>query len=409
MPQELTIQEAALAVVRRLREQGHQALWAGGCVRDMLLGCAPVDIDVATDATPERIVQLFRGTRKVGMQFGVVLVRQGRHWIETATFRTDVDYQDGRRPEHVVFTTAEHDAERRDFTINGLFYDPVEQRVIDYVGGRQDLTARIVRAIGEPDRRFAEDHLRLMRAVRFATRFGFAIEPVTTEAIRRQAERIKRISPERVREELEKMLSHVSRSQAVEQLAGLGLLQHLWPGPDWPRERLTAAVRRLAALPPDTDFPLAMAALLHDVPARELEEVGRALRCSNQQIDELVWLVGSEPALHRAAAMSLAEFKRLLAHSRFGDLLELHRAVLASRALPLTTYERAVAWRESIPPEEITPPPLVTGDDLIAMGLQPGPRFGQILDVLYDAQLNRELITREAALERARTAAAQGQ
>ena len=200
-------QDAAMAVVRRLRDHGHTAYLAGGCVRDMLLGREASDYDVATDATPDKICSLFSRTRKVGVQFGVVLVRQGRHWIETATFRTDVNYEDGRRPERVEFTTAEEDARRRDFTVNGLFYDPLEDRVIDYVAGRRDLEDGVIRAIGEPAARFAEDHLRLLRAVRFATRLGFQIEPETARAIRSHAAKIERISPERIREELEKMLA----------------------------------------------------------------------------------------------------------------------------------------------------------------------------------------------------------
>ncbi|HON66141.1 MAG TPA: CCA tRNA nucleotidyltransferase, partial [Phycisphaerae bacterium] len=198
----LSIQDAALAVVKRLRDAGHEALWAGGCVRDMLLGIEPSDIDVATSAHPPQIVELFRRTREVGVQFGVVLVKQGPHWIEVATFRTDVNYVDGRRPERVVFTTAEEDAQRRDFTINGLFYDPLDRRVIDYVGGEQDVRSGIVRAIGEPSHRFAEDHLRLLRAVRFTTRFGFQLDPATAAAIREHAAGLARISAERIREEL---------------------------------------------------------------------------------------------------------------------------------------------------------------------------------------------------------------
>ncbi len=430
MAERMTIQEAGLAIVRRLREHGHQALWAGGCVRDMLLGLPPTDVDVATDAVPDQIVSLFRKTRKVGAQFGVVLVRQGPYWIETATFRSDVDYADGRRPERVVFTTAEHDAQRRDFTINGLFYDPLENQVIDYVGGQADLTAGIIRAIGDSAQRFAEDHLRMLRAVRFAARFHFQIEPATAGAIREHASKITRISAERIREELDKMLSHPSRATSLRLIADLNLLPHLWPtdaaadidanvaaglrtgrsdpaassepGASATGSALDAAIRRLNALPDRADFVIVMAAWLADRDPVNVRRIARALRCSNEQTDDLVWLVSRQHQLADVERMSLAEFKKLMAHPRFDDLLELHRAVLVADTRPPDTYESARGRAAGIPPAEVAPPPLVTGEDLIAAGLQPGPRFKQILDTLYDAQLNLEITDRAAALERMR-------
>src|SRR4051794_39693814 len=204
----------ALAVVRRLREAGHVAYFAGGCVRDQLLGLTPKDYDVATDAPPQRVRELFTRTDAVGAAFGVILVRQRRSQIEVATFRTDLEYRDGRRPEGVRFATAEQDAQRRDFTINGLFLDPIEDRVIDYVGGQADLKDKVLRAIGNPDERFAEDHLRLLRAIRFAARFGLIIEPATDEAIARHAQHLARISPERIAEELRQMLTPPTRPTA---------------------------------------------------------------------------------------------------------------------------------------------------------------------------------------------------
>ncbi len=394
----LNLQEAALAVVRRLREHGHEALWAGGCVRDMLLGSPPADIDVATDAPPDAITQLFRRTRKVGVQFGVVLVGQGRHWIETATFRTDIDYRDGRRPEQVVFTTAEEDTKRRDFTINGLFYDPVECRVIDYVGGQADLEARIVRAIGNPEERFAEDHLRMLRAVRFACRLGFDIDPATVEAITRHADRIQRISPERVREELEKMLSHPSRAHAVDWLARLGLLAHLPLGTGWKQERLERACRVLRALPEAADFPLALAALLTDFSSAQAGGTARGLRCSNLQTSDLTWMTAHRADLDVVAGMSLAAFKKLAAHARFSDLLALHQAICTADGRSLEANIAARQRLAAIPPGQIAPPPLITGEDLIALGLTPGPAFSRILETLYDAQLNGQLADRSSAL-----------
>ena len=398
----LHLEGAGLAVVRRLRQHGYEALWAGGCVRDMLIGLTPGDIDVATSAPPEEVVRLFTRTRQVGAQFGVVLVHQGPWWIEVATFRTDLGYQDGRRPTGVKFTTAEQDASRRDFTINGLFYDPIAKRVIDYVAGQRDLAAGLIRAIGEPAARFAEDHLRMLRAVRFATRLGFAIEPATAEAIREHAAKITRISPERIREELEQMLALPSRGESIEQTARLGLLVHLWPGSNWPTERVARAVAVLRALPAGADFVLAIAALLHDEAPAEVARVARALRCSNDQIEHLAWLVGNRQRVDEAGTMSLAAFKKLLAHPRFEHLVALHEAVCQAGGQPADACAEARRRRGSIAPQGISPPPLVTGEDLIAAGLQPGPRFKQILDALYDAQLNNELADREQALHKMR-------
>ncbi len=403
MKRPMSIQDAALAVVERLRRNGHEAFWAGGCVRDMLLGHEPADIDVATNAPPDRIIELFTHTRKVGAQFGVVMVRQGPHWIETATFRSDADYRDGRHPEQVRFTTAAEDAQRRDFTINGLFYDPVKKRVIDHVEGQKDLQAGVIRAIGDPARRFAEDHLRMLRAVRFSARFGFPIEPLTAAAIREHADRITRISPERIREELEKMCDRPSRSDAIRQIGQLGLIEHLWPDAHWPAERLDSAVRALEQLPEQAGFNLSMAALLHESPPAEAARIARDLRCSNQQTDRVAWLVEHIDEIHHAGALCLPAMKKLIAHPGFNELLDLHKAVCLAHGLPLDDNEAARQRQASIPPDEVAPPPLITGDDLINLGLTPGPRFKEILDRLYDEQLDNRLTTREQALERMRS------
>ncbi|NLX14275.1 MAG: CCA tRNA nucleotidyltransferase [Phycisphaerales bacterium] len=399
MHRTLNIMQAAENVVRRLRQYGFEAYWAGGCVRDMLLEREPKDFDVATSAPPAEIMRIFSHTRQVGAKFGVVMVCQGRFWIETATFRTDLDYQDGRHPEQVVFTTAEYDAQRRDFTINGLFYDPLEQKVIDYVGGRDDLEAGIIRAIGDADQRFEEDHLRLLRAVRFAARFGFAIEPDTAQAIRRHAAQITTISPERIREESEKMFDHHSRAVSLGLLMDLGLLPHLWPGESV--KHITppkTAIEIVQHLPEQADFVLTLAALLHKQPVANVRRIGHDLRCSNRQTDDLAWLIGHYARLDQAATMDLASFKKLLAHPRFGDLLDLNAAVGAAKDVPSTSIQAARHRCAEIPLDEIAPLPLVTGEDLIERGLQPGPDFKQILDRLYDAQLNKQLTTREKAL-----------
>lgn len=401
-------QSAAARIVRELKAQGHEAYWAGGCVRDMLLGRPPADIDIATSARPEQIIRLFPRTRKVGVQFGVVLVRQNTHWFEVATFRQDIDYADGRRPERVVFTSAQEDAKRRDFTINGLFYDPEAGQIIDYIGGKADLEAHIIRAIGVPAERFAEDHLRMLRAARFTARFGFSLDPVTAGAIRDHAPCLARISAERIREELAKMLAHPARAQAVTLLAELGLTAYLWPGANWSDAQLANGAAVLGHLPEPVDFVLGMAGLLHDRSAIEAEAIGRTLRCSNREIDDLSWLVGRHARLHDVPKLSLAEFKLLAAHARFDGLLTLHRAVCQVQGRGLEGYELAVQLRRQIPPEELAPAPFVTGEDLIASGREPGPDFKRILDLLYTAQLNDELRTRAAAMDRLRDLLASG-
>jgi len=272
--------------------------------------------------------------------------------------------------------------------------------VIDYVDGRADLEAGILRAIGDPDQRFAEDHLRMLRAVRFARHFDFQIEPTTAEAIRKQAARIAKISPERIREELEKILSHPSRALAVREIAELELLGHLWLGAQWSSEQLDRVIKVITALPDDADFVLAFAGLLGEFDLAEVKRAGRELRCSNQQIDDAAWLVKNRLRLDETEEMSLAEFKKLLAHERFDDLLTFHKAVCLSQNKSLDGYNAAIKRRATIPPDEIAPPPLVTGEDLIEMGLEPGPRFKEILEKLYDEQLNKQLNSRGQALEK---------
>ena len=262
----MTMLAAATLVVRQLQEVGHVALFAGGCVRDKLMHKRPNDYDVATSAEPKQVVALFRRTQQVGAKFGVVLVRISRHPIEVATFRRDLDYHDGRRPTAVEFTDAREDAIRRDFTINGIFYDPIRRKVVDYVNGQVDIKAKIIRAIGEPSRRFAEDHLRLLRAIRFAAKLEFKIEPTTWSAMCANAAKIVDISPERIREELDAMLSHPSRARAFELIVKSGLLPHLWPQAKAICPSASQSHAIFSAMAPDASFELALAAILHTQP-----------------------------------------------------------------------------------------------------------------------------------------------
>ncbi len=413
--------EDAIAVVRRLHDAGHVAYFAGGCVRDALLGLEPKDYVVATDAPPPRVRGLFPRTQAVGAAFGVIIVWQGDSQIEVATFRADLDYVDGRRPEGVVFTTAEEDAKRRDFTINGLFFDPLEQKVIDYVGGQADLKSRTLRAIGNPGERFAEDHLRLLRAVRFAARFGLTIDPATADAIRQHAEHLKCISPERIAEELRLMLTPPGRVSAWQVLWEFGLLQvilrFLPERSDRPDEDRSAKAI-FPQLGPGTSVPFGLAlagvvlgyrlsgtaarsAAALTTPAeagRAVQACQKALKISNEEADQMAaslslsFLLADEPP-------SVARMKRFLS-GRYAaearsvlDALERSDFSLSSRIGWLKT--QFAAFDET----DVAPPPLITGDDLTAAGLVPGRVFKAALDATYDAQLEGRVSTREQALE----------
>ncbi len=390
--------EPAVSLVRELTDAGHEALLAGGCVRDLLLGRTPQDYDVATSAPPDEVCALFRPTRKVGVQFGVVLVKRRRRWIEVATFRTDGPYEDGRRPSSVTLTNARHDALRRDFTVNGMFLDPLTQEVVDYVNGGADLDAGVIRAIGDPAERFAEDYLRLLRAVRFAARLKFELETQTLGAIRQLAARAADVAAERVREELEKMLAHPHRRQAWDLLHECGLTPHLWPGAKddvAPRKRVGGFFDRL---PADSSSELALAFILANCDQHRIESVGRALTLANEQIQTIRWLVAHQGDLDEPAAPSCSAFKRLLAHPAFDALHALANARYTDLSDAESRADTLTARIAEIPKAAIAPPPFVRGDDLIARGLRPGPAFTEILDGLYTRQLEEEFADRDAAL-----------
>ena len=389
---------AAVEIIHNLTAAGHAALLAGGCVRDLLRGSPPKDYDVATDATPDRVCQLFRATRKVGVQFGVVLVRKRRRWIEVATFRSDGPYLDGRHPARVTFSDARQDALRRDFTVNGMFLDPLKGLVIDYVDGRADLEAELIRCIGEPSERFEEDHLRLLRAVRFAARLRFDVEPATFAATQANAPKLLKVAAERVREELEKMLTHPARRQAFKLMEQAGLLPYLWEGAAWQPEQLAAARSLLERLPAEAPFELAFAALVADRRPQEIHTICRALACSNDQREATVWLVRHQADLDQPDAIPLAGLKRLMAHGSFTALRTLAEAryqVLPDGRERGAALERRLA---AIAPEAVQPPPLVTGDDLAQRGVEPGPIYKEILDELYTRQLDETVRTHPAAL-----------
>lgn len=414
--------EDALNVVRALRDAGHIAYFAGGCVRDELLGLVPKDYDIATDAHPSVVRDLLgRGrTRAVGAAFGVILVHEGQSQIEVATFRTDLEYRDGRRPSGVVFTSAEEDARRRDFTINGLFRDPLvadpaDDGIIDHVGGKRDLADRVLRAIGEPARRFDEDYLRMLRAVRFAARFELAIEPATWEAIVRFAPRLAQIAPERVADELRRMLAHESRGAAWRLLWESGLLAVILRTlsekvPDMPPHRPVMAY--LASIGRPISFPLAVAGTLievrhaAEVPIRVILEPAevkqaaaacrKALRYSNEEEAGLEGAMGLWPLLQETAPR-VAALKRFLAGPFSGDARMLLAALSSQTSLAARIAWLAERFME-LERTDFAPPPLLTGDDLVAAGLTPGPAFKRILDEVYDAQLEGRITTKQEAL-----------
>ena len=439
------MREHAIHVVRELRRNGFQSYLAGGSVRDMLLGLEPTDYDVTTDATPDEVMRIFPLTYATGAQFGVVLVpvpREGReidavgppHPIEVATFRSDGIYLDGRHPEKVQYSRSpEEDVQRRDFTINGLLMDPMDgDRILDFVGGQADLAAGIVRAIGDPERRFLEDKLRMLRAVRFAARFGYVIDPPTFAAIQKLAPTIHQVSRERVRDELTKMLTEGHARQAFELLDTTGLLKEVLPeivrmhGVDQPPQFHPEGdvwihtMLLLEQLPAGCSRTLAWGALLHDVgkpptfrvaPDRirfdghvevgvaMAHEICRRLHFSNDDTEQIEALVANHMRFKDVERMKDSTLKRFLRLPRFNEHMELHRIDCNASHGGLDLYNFVAEKLRTTPPEDIRPEPMLTGKDLIAMGYAPGPRFKEILAAVEDAQLEGRLHSGQEAAE----------
>jgi putative nucleotidyltransferase with HDIG domain len=436
--------QSARNVLDRLRAAGFQAYWAGGCVRDLVMGREPHDYDVATDAPPDQVVKLFPGSLTVGAQFGVVLVPGDPKPVEVATFRSDGIYLNGRHPAEVRFTRRpEDDVRRRDFTINGLMYDPVDGRVLDFVGGQADIRARRVRTIGDPEARFGEDRLRMLRAVRFAARFDFAIDPATFEAIRELAPAIHEVSWERIRDEIVKTLTEGNARRGFELMDSSGLLVEVLPevkalqgvaqppefhpeGDVWTHTLMmleglghVALTFGRAATP-----TLALGVLLHDIgkPAtfavRErirfdghvevgmkiAESICRRLKLSTRETERVVELVAQHMRFKDFLKMKRSTQLRFLALDGFDEHLELHRLDCLSSHRNLEIYEAARRMMLETPAEVVRPVPLVTGHDLIEMGHKPGPRFKEILDAVRDAQLEGRIATRDEGLRLVREA-----
>jgi poly(A) polymerase len=423
------LRRQAEEIVRALRAAGHETYFAGGCVRDMVMGIEPHDYDIATSARPEDVQRLFPRSSSVGAAFGVVLLHTDAADFEVATFRADAPSLDGRHPESVAFCSAREDVLRRDFTINGMFYDPESDEVLDWVGGRQDIAARTVRAIGDPLLRFEEDKLRLLRAVRFAARFDYAIEKKTYEAICHSASRLTEVSHERIRDELLRILTGPHAGRAVRLMHDMGLLKPILPevealsGVEQPPEFHPEGdvMEHTCMMLDQTKSPspeLAVALLLHDIgkPVTQSfrerirfdehdaagEEIAgnicRRLRFSTDQTDHIVSLVGNHMRFGVVQKMKLSTLKRLLALPRFDEHLELHRLDCIASHRKLDNYEFLLRTREELSQEEIAPAPLVNGYDLIEMGLTPGPVFQRILNAAMDEQLEGRLADRDEAL-----------
>ena len=427
-----TPRDIATDLVRQLQAAGFEAFWVGGCVRDFLLGRTPEDYDIATSATPPRIEALFERTIPVGKKFGVIVVVRDGHEFQIATFRAEADYTDGRHPGAVSYGDAKADASRRDFTINGLFYDPVAGHLLDWVGGEADLKRKIIRTIGNPAERFAEDHLRLLRTVRFAAQLGFEIEAETFAAVRALAPKIQLISAERIREELWKLFRPPHAARGLQLLQDSGLLAEVLPEiaatrgcdqtPDYHPEGdvFNHLLAMLSQLPPDAPDLLPWAALLHDVAkpvtAARNPDTGRVhfynherigeemsvrilerLRFPRKQIEEISRAVRFHMQFKDVPLMRKATLRRLLLRPTFPLELELHRLDCLGSHGQLDIYERLRAEARSLDEKPALKPPLLTGDDLMALGVKPGPGLGALLQELRDKQLQEEIATADEA------------
>jgi len=389
----MTNRRAAIEVVRRLRKNGFAALFAGGCVRDMLLGRQAHDFDVATDAKPQDIIRIFKRTLKVGAKFGVVIVLLEKQQVEVATFRTETGYTDGRHPSKVGFAGAEEDAARRDFTINAMFYDPLEKKVIDFYDGRRDLKKKIIRTVGDPYQRFSEDYLRMLRAVRFSTQLGFAIEGATRSAVCAGAGNITRISGERIAAELEGILVSPNRAMGAAILIETGLAEQIFSGFTGGQARFGAEV--MSHLPAKVDFPLGMAALFAGFSGDFALEKCEILKLSRNQTRHIGFLSDNRGKLLKE--MSLAELKMVLAEPCFDDLYALQKAIQKAAGLsiaPLIKLRRRISALGDI---EFRPKPLLNGHELIRLGAEPGPTVGQLVREMYIAQLEGKLLSSEQA------------
>lgn len=425
---------AAIDIIGKLQEKGHIAYLAGGCVRDMLRGETPKDYDIATSALPEEITSIFSKTREVGVHFGVVIVIVNNQAFDVATFRNDGSYKDGRHPEEVTFSTPQDDTARRDFTVNGIFFDPISEKYIDFVEGKSDIDKKVIRAIGEPNLRFQEDHLRLLRAIRFAARFDYEIEAETWNSIKSNASGISKISKERIRDELTKILLNENRVLGFDLLVESGLMEHIIPEilqlkgceqpPQFhPEGDVFVHTRLMLSLLKDApSIELVLSVLLHDIGkpatysfdeeadrirfnghdklgAEMSEQILRELKFSNSIIEDVVQMVANHMTFKDVQKMRQSKLKRFMSRSTFNDEIELHRVDCLGSWGGLDNYDFLNKKVVEFANEPIIPQPLLTGKDLIELGWSPGPDLGQTLNSVQDMQLEGKLNSKDEALD----------
>jgi poly(A) polymerase len=387
--------DSAIEIIQELRDRQYEAYLVGGCVRDMVMGIEPADYDIATSARPEEIMKMFPRTEAIGAQFGVVLVIHHGHPYEVATFRSDEAYVDGRRPTGVVFTDAKTDVMRRDFTINGLLFDPIGKTILDYVSGQKDIEAKIVRAIGDPARRFEEDKLRILRAIRFGARLGYTIESETWKAVCVMAPQIHQVSTERIQGEIVRILTEGQARTGLQMLHDSGLLPEVLPEVQW-SDHLAQC---LGMLELGVASDLAMAVLLHDVQVSDVMRIMERLKFSRLEINHTVCLVARIPQFQTVRDMSVAALKKFFRLPRFEDHLEIERICRTVSDADLENYEFALKTLRGWTRDDIWPEPWITGEDLIAMGIPPGPVYKEILSAVDDEQLEGRLTSRESAID----------
>ena len=392
----MTNKQAAIQTIRRLREAGFQALLAGGCVRDMLLGKPPKDHDVVTNATPVEICTNFRRTIKVGAKFGVIIVLMDSQQVEVATFRAETGYTDGRRPDKVSFTSAKEDALRRDFTINGMFYDPLRKKVIDYVGGQKDLKSKIIRTIGKADERFSEDYLRMLRAVRFAAQLDFEIEKNTLNAVRKHAGRITKISGERIAMELQSLFAAAERKKGVKLLIETGLAKRIFPIFK-NAEIAEFAVKVFNFLPKKTTFELAVAALFAGCDTGDAMENLRILKLSRSQLKHIKFLLEKRDFLLNSD-INLAQLKLIVSEPYFEDLYSLQKAIQKAGGKSISSLLAIRRRTQALAGKELRPKPLLNGHEIIQLGVKPGPQVGLVSKALYIEQLSENITTKQEAV-----------
>ena len=387
--------DSAIEIIQELRDRQYEAYLVGGCVRDMVMGIEPADYDIATSARPEEIMKMFPRTEAIGAQFGVVLVIHHGHPYEVATFRSDEAYVDGRRPTGVVFTDAKTDVMRRDFTINGLLFDPIGKTILDYVSGQKDIEAKIVRAIGDPARRFEEDKLRILRAIRFGARLGYTIESETWKAVCAMAPQIHQVSIERIQGEIVRILTEGQARTGLQMLHDSGLLPEVLPEVQW-NDHLAQC---LGMLELGVASDLAMAVLLHKVQVSDVLRIMERLKFSRLEINHTVCLVARIPQFQTVRDMSVAALKKFFRLPHFEDHLEIERICRTVSDADLENYDFARKTLRGWTPDDIWPEPRITGEDLIAMGIRPGPVYKEILSAVEDEQLEGRLTSRESAIE----------